>query len=112
MVVLYNKLEINEKEVAKIKNNIKLSDVKIIKNVNIGKAFFKQIKDEEKKELLKNVFNNSYKENKNILGLIQYFLILYENSKNKNYTIIFNLIENIKFNQQPFTVNKLSLIHI
>ena len=106
MVVLYNKLEINEKEVAKIKNNIKLSDVKIIKNVNIGKAFFKQIKDEEKKELLKNVFNNSYKENKNILGLIQYFLMIYEDSKNKNYTIIFNLIENIKFNQQPFTVNK------
>ena len=106
MVVLYNKLEINEKEVAKIQNNIKLSDVKIIKNVNIGKAFFKQIKDEEKKELLKNVFNNSYKENKNILGLIQYFLMIYEDSKNKNYTIIFNLIENIKFNQQPFTVNK------
>lgn len=106
MVVLYNKLEINEKEVAKIKNNIKLSDVKIIKNVNIGKAFFKQIKDEEKKELLKNVFNNSYKENKNILGLIQYFLMIYEDSKNKNYTIIFNLIENIKFNQQPFTVSK------
>ena len=96
----------NEKEINKIQKNMKISEAKITKKVNIAKTYFKQIKDEEKKKNFKKVFNSSYIENRNILGLIQYFLLMYMEVKHRNYTLIYNIVENIKFNQQDIMLPK------
>ena len=56
--------------------------------------------NEEKIKEIKEVCNTTVRENKSIIALIKYFYKMYTDSKNKNYTIIFNDTDNIKFNIQ------------
>ena len=64
----------------------------------------------KKKKEIKEVCNTTVRENRSIIGLIKYFYKMYTESKNKDYTIIFNVIDNIKFNVQPAPSDDVSSI--
>ena len=102
IVLSYSKIELDKKQIERIKKNIDISKVKLTKKINMSKVLYGQIKDAEKKKLLKDVINPCYKNNKAILSLVYYFYLMYTEMKEKNYIIIHNLTENIKFNHQPF----------
>ena len=102
IVLLYNKIEFNKKQIERIKKNIDISKVKLTKKINMSKVLYDQIKDNNKKKLLRDVMNPCYKNNKAILSLVYYFYLMYTEIKEKNYIIMHNLTENIKFNHQPF----------
>ena len=102
IVLLYNKVEMNKKQVEIIKKNIEISKVKLTKKINMSKVLYDQFKDNNKKKYLRDVMNPCYKNNRAILYLVYYFYLMYTEIKEKNYIIIHNLTENIKFNHQPF----------
>ena len=106
IVLLYDKLQMSKNDEKKIKKNIELSLGKILKKIEISKELIKRIKDKEKRKEFKDLVNASIKENRAILALVEYFYQIYIRVKNKNYAIIYNIMENIKFNFQPFILTK------
>ena len=103
----YNKLELNKIEEEIFLKNMKISEKKIVKKINISKCLLKQINNKEKKKEFKTLVNSTLRDNKSILALVQYFYQIYSENKHKTYNIIYNFKENIKFNHQPllFTEN-------
>ena len=101
IVYLYSQLKLSKKDEKKTKNDIEASAEKIIKKINMSKALMKQINDKEQINYLKEVVNTTMMDNKSIIALIQYFYQIYLRAKHKNYAIIYNLKENLKFNLFP-----------
>ena len=102
IVYMYNQLILNKNDEKKIKTDIEASAAKIIQKINMSKVLIKQLTDKNQIENLKEVVNTTMIDNKSIIALIQYFYHMYIESKHKNYAIIYNLKENIKFNLFPF----------
>ena len=101
IVYLYSQLQLNKKDEKKTKNDIEASAEKIIKKINMSKSMMKQINDKEQINYLKEVVNTTMMDNKSIIALIQFFYQIYLRAKHKNYAIIYNLKENLKFNLFP-----------
>ena len=99
--IKYSKLVLKEKDEENLKQNLKKNEDKIEGNIKKCNEILKQQNKEEKQNELKEVCNSTTKDNKSILQLINYFYKLYKEIKHKNYSVIFNLTENIKFNPQP-----------
>ena len=102
IVYMYNQLILNKNDEKKIKTDIEASAAKIVQKINMSKVLIKQLTDKNQIENLKEVVNTTMIDNKSIIALIQYFYHMYIGSKHKNYAIIYNLKENIKFNLFPF----------
>ena len=98
--IKYEKIILNPKDEENLFINLKKNEEKIETNMNRCNVIISQQKSHEKMQELKDVCNTTVRENRTILALIKYFYKLYTELKNKNYSIIFNVTENIKFNPQ------------
>jgi len=88
-----------------LKEKLGLAQNKLDFNTQFVNAFVKRIKNEENKAQIINAERKNLSQNNDILELINFFMYVYDNSKNKNFSIIHNLIENVNLN-----VNKFKLI--
>ena len=99
-------ININKKEKEVIKKNIKKAEKKIEKNNKLIKAFIKKNKKNVNVKDIEDEFKVISQENDYILELVKYCYDLYEHSKTKNYSIIYNLIKNSKFNLKILKLEK------
>ena len=104
IIIMYNKIYLRKSDEENLGKNFELSEEKIQNKINMSKVLLSKIEDKEKNNSFKEVVNTSIKNNRAILVLIKYFYQMYERAKHKNYAIIYNITENIKFNQQPFSL--------
>lgn len=104
--VKYTKIILNQKEEVILKNNLIISENKIQENINQCHSLLAQQKNEALKKELRDVCNTTCRENKTILALIKYFYKMYTESKYKNYTLILNVKDNIKFNPNRLITNE------
>ena len=85
----------------KLKTNLKIHSNEIEANITRRNNILALNTNEEKIKEIKEVCNTAVRENRYILDLIKYFYKIYTDSKHKNYAIILNVTDNIKFNIQP-----------
>ena len=104
IIIMYNKIYLRKSDEENLGKNFELSEEKIGNKINMSKVLLSKIEDKEKNNSFKEVVNTSIKNNRAILVLIKYFYQMYARAKHKNYAIIYNITENIKFNQQPFSL--------
>ena len=105
-VELYSVLQLDKKSKDDVKKGIKKIEKKIEKNNNLIKKFIKKNKKCEGIKEIEEEFKVISEENDNILELISKCYELYEHSKVKNYSIIYNLIKNSKFNLKTLKFEK------
>ena len=96
----YTKIILSPKDEEDLKNKFKINGDKIDANISKCNEILSLQNSEEKKKELREVCNTTVRDNRSILSLIKYFYRQYTEAKHKNYTIIFNVTENIKFNPQ------------
>jgi hypothetical protein len=89
---------LNKKEKKILKQKLKFVQLKIEYNTKVTTLLSKKLKSEDMKKKLSKAERNNFKENQNLLEVINLMLYVYDNSKNKNYSIIHNVIKNINFN--------------
>ena len=99
--IKYSKILLQKNDEDKLKANLKIHSDLIDANVIRCNNILALNTNEEKIKEIKEVCNTTTRDNKSILGLIKYFYKMYTESKHKNYTIIVNITDNIKFNIQP-----------
>ena len=104
IVYMYSQLQLNKNDEKKTKNDIEASAEKIIKKINMSKVLIKQLSNKEQIDNLKEVVNTTMMDNKSIIALIQFFYQMYIRAKHKNYALIHNIKENMKFNLFPFQI--------
>jgi len=97
-VDLYSVLQLDKKSKEQVKKGIKKIEKKIEKNNNLIKKFIKKNKKCEGIKEIEEEFKVVSEENDNIFELVSKCYELYDHSKIKNYSIIYNLIKNSKFN--------------
>jgi len=97
-VELYSVLQLDKKSKEQVKKGIKKIEKKIEKNNNLIKKFIKKNKKCEGIKEIEEEFKVVSEENDNIFELVSKCYELYDHSKIKNYSIIYNLIKNSKFN--------------
>ena len=98
--IKFSKLILSPNDEENLKNNIKINYEKIESNVNRCTEILRLQSNPDKIKEIKEVCNTTVRDNKSILALIKYLHKLYTDVKHKNYAIIFNVSENIKFNPQ------------
>ena len=106
-----NKLMMNKNDRNYLKEKFRLAENKLEFGTQFANAFIKKLKKEEDKNAVLNAEKCNLAQNKNILELINFFIYFYDNSKYKNYNIIYNFTENINLNVNKFKItgNNVSL---
>ena len=94
----FTKIILSPNDEEDLKNNLKVNSDKIDYIVSKCNEILRLQSNPEKVNEIKDVCNTTVRDNKSILALIKYFYKLYTEMKHKNYAIIFNVTENIKFN--------------
>lgn len=105
-VELYTVIKVDKKAKEQIKKSLKKAERKIEKNNKIIKSFCKKNKKNSNVKEIEEEFKVCSEENDYILELIKYCYNLYDHSKTKNYSIIYNLINNSKFNLKKLKLDK------
>lgn len=85
-----------------LKEKLGLAQSKLEFNTQFVNAFVKRVNKEENKVEIVNAERQNLIQNNDILELINFFITVYDNSKNKNFSIIHNLTENINLNVNKF----------
>ena len=98
--VKYTKLILKDRDEDFLKINLKVNMDKVDANTKRCDKILALLTDEGKKKELKEVCDITVQENKSIINIITYFYKIYSEVKHKNYAIIFNVSENIKFSPQ------------
>ena len=88
------------------KNNIKISEQKIESNNKKITNFCKLHKDDKRTKKIEKRYKIIYEENNDILMLLKYSFNLYKSNKMKNYSIIYNVTKNKKFNTKLLDLDK------
>ena len=101
-VELYTSIMPDKNAKDSIKQGLKQSEIRIEKNRKQYKKILKKFPNNSKLKDLEKLMNYSEEVNKDILELLKYFYALYDHSKFKNYSIIFNLIANVNFNFKKY----------
>ena len=96
--IKFAKIILSPNDEENLKNNLKKNYDKIEYNVNRCNEILRLQSDPAKVKEIREVCNTTVRDNKYILALIKYFYKLYTEARNKNYAVIFNVNENIKFN--------------
>ena len=105
-VDLFSVIQPTNQEKEEVKNGIKKSEHKITRtNVKIN-TFCKLNKDDERIKEIEEKYKLISEENNDILALMKYCFNLYKSSKLKNYSIIYNIIKNMKFNSKKLVLTK------
>lgn len=103
----YKNLILSKKEKKILKQKLKFVQLKIEYNTKVTTLLSKKLKNEDMQKKLSKAERNNFKENQNLLEIVNFMLYVYDNSKNKNYSIIHNVVKNINFNihRYKFTQN-------
>ena len=107
----FKKLIMAKNDRTYLKEKLGLAQSKLEFNTQFVNAFIKRVNKEETKTQIINAEKKNLAQNNDILELINFFMLVYDNSKNKNFSIIHNFIENINLNVNKFKfiTNNISL---
>ena len=105
-VELYSVIKMDKQSKDDFKKGIKKAEKKIEKNNKLIKTFCKKNKKNINVKEIEEEFKVISEENDYILELMKYCYNLYDHSKNKNYSIIYNLIKNSKLNLKRLKFEK------
>ena len=104
--VKYSKIMPSKKQEMDISEYFKLSENKMENNKKMFEILISKQNNYELKKQLVDVYNATSEDNKCILDLVKYLFELYQKYEHKNYSLIHNLIENMKFNPTQFNLNE------
>ena len=96
--VKFTKMILSPQEEEALKQNLKANEEKITENQKKCYVLLIDLTDEKSKNELRDICNATVNDNKAILEVIRFFHQVYSETKYKNYNLLFNLKENIKFN--------------
>ena len=99
-------IKIDKKAKEVIKKNMKKAEKKIEQNNKLIKAFIKKNKKNSNIKEVDEEFKVISQENDYILELLKYSYDIYDHTKTKNYSIIYNLTKNSKFNLKTLKLDK------
>ena len=102
-ISLYSEILLDQKKKEIIKGCINICHQKIDHNEKICKKIKKKIKNEENKNQITSLAKENKKINEKILEFFEAMYEIYEKTKNKNYSIIYNTRKNAKFNIDKIT---------
>ena len=105
-LILYSDILLDSQKKTIIKGCIKVSNEKIDYNDKIGKKIKKKIKNEENKNQITNLLKENRKINEKMLEAFELLYEIYEKTKHKNYSIIYNARKNTKFNIHKIQLDK------
>ena len=105
-VMVFSKVSPSPVQVTMMKESFNLTSDKMENIEEIFESLCSKQKNPQLNRQLKDVYNATYQDNKKIIELIKFFADMYNNNKNKNYAIIHNLSENMKFNVTQFMYNR------
>ena len=104
--ILFSSLLIDKKKKELIKEGKKFSKVKIEYNHSVCKKIRKKIKNAENKKTIETLSKESEKINERLLEFFEILYDIYEETKHKNYSIIFNVVNNTNFNVERLKFEK------
>ena len=96
--VKFSKYLLTREDLGKLKITIIVNMDKIDANAKKVDNLIPLLTDQSKIKELKEVCQSSVRDNKAILMLVKFFYKMYKHAKHRNYSMIFNLFENMKFN--------------
>ena len=96
--IKFTKMMLSPTDEENLKKNIKLNEEKVTENQKKCILLLIDQTNEKLKSELREVYSNTISDNQAILEVIRFFYQVYSETKYKNYNIIYNLKENIKFN--------------
>ena len=96
--IKFTKMILSPQEEEALKQSIKANEEKITENQKKCYVLLIDLTDEKSKNELRDICNATVNDNKAILEVIRFFHQVYSETKYKNYNLLFNLKENIKFN--------------
>ena len=99
----YDELILKKDEKKSLRQMLKYVELKLDYNTKVTNLLVMKLNKEDMKKKLIKAERDNFKENKNLMELVNFFLYVYDNSKNKNYSIIHNVIKNINFNIKRYT---------
>jgi hypothetical protein len=102
----YNIVKIDKKEKEKIKKDMKNAEKKMEKDSKTIRNFIKKNKSNLDVKDIEEEYKKISEENADILELLKYCYEIYDQSKTKNYSITYNLINNSKFNLKILKLEK------
>ena len=105
-VYLYAPLLIDKKKKELIKEGKKNSQNKIDYNHSASKRIRKKIKNAENKKQIETLSKENEKINQRMLEFFDILYEMYEKTKHKNYSIIYNVVNNINFNPDKLKFEK------
>ena len=98
----FSKLTMSKNDRNYLKEKFTLAENKLEFTTQFTNAFAKKLKKEEEKNIILNAEKKNLSQNRSILELINFFIYFYDNTKYKNYNIIYNFTENINLNVNKF----------
>ena len=105
-VELFSSLIIDKKKRELIKDGKKHSQSKIDYNHSVSKKIRKKIKNAENKKQIETLIKDNEKINEKILELFEFLYDIYDKTKHKNYSIIYNVVNNMNFNTERIKFDK------
>ena len=105
-VISFSSLLIDKKKKELIKEGKKFSKSKIEYNHSVCKKIRKKIKNAENKKTIETLSKESEKINEKLLDFFEFLYEIYEETKHKNYSIIYNVVNNTKFNVDRLKFDK------
>ena len=99
-VDIFSVIKPTNKDKDDMKNGIKNSESKIERNNKKIFDFCRTHQDDKRTREIGDKYRLITEENNDILALLKYCFNLYKSSKQKNYSIIYNIIRNNKFNNK------------
>ena len=105
-VDIFSVIKPTNKDKDDMKNGIKNSESKIDRNNKKIFNFCRTHQDDKRTREIGDKYRLITEENNDILALLKYCFNLYKSSKLKNYSIIYNIIRNNKFNNKKLELEK------
>ena len=105
-VKLYEPLLITKKKKELIKEGKKYCQSKMEYNHKVSKMIRKKIKNAENKKLIETLSKENEKINEKCLEFYEFLHDIYDKTKHKNYSIIFNVVNNTNFNVERLKFDK------
>ena len=105
-VDIFSVIKPSRKEKEEFKNNIKISEQKIESNNKKITNFCKLHQYDKRTKKIEKKYQLISEENSDILMLLKFCFDLYKSNKMKNYSIIYNIIKNKKFNTKLLDLDK------
>ena len=104
---LFVNLLLDKKKKEYIKNFKKFSQNKITYNHKVSKMIRKKIKNKDNKNLIETLSKENEKINEKLLEFLDFLYEIYDKLKHKdNYSVIYNVVNNLKFNVERLKFDK------